>query len=52
MARPRIKEALKRRAISISLDPEIIKLLKKQTLNMSAYIEQLITKELLKKASK
>lgn len=49
MTRPKIKESLKRKGISISLSAELIKLIKIKTGNISAYIEQLIMKDLSEK---
>ena len=52
MTRPKIKESLKRKVISISLSAELLKLIKVKTGNISAYIEQLIMRDLSEKTGK
>jgi len=52
MTRPKVKESLKRKGISISLSAELIKLIRTKTGNISAYVELLIMRDLAEKSGK
>jgi post-segregation antitoxin (ccd killing protein) len=48
MSRPKLKEKDRRKNLSISLDPKLINLLKKNIANISKFVERLIVEELSK----